>query len=180
MIAFIGLCNVLTDTTIFGQPLFDLILVIISLVLLILGLIGCFISVIPGPPLSWAGLFALSFTSYSEISTTFLIIWAIVAVATIIADYIFPVKLTQKLGGTKAGIRGATIGMLLGLFCYAPVGVIIGPIIGALVGELIAKKGKATAFRSALGAFLGFLLTTGIKLIVVLLMVFYWAKDLFF
>ena len=158
----------------------DILLALLAASLIVLGLIGCILPVIPGPPLSWAGILVLHFTPYAQFSTSFLIVWAIIAVFTIVLDYVLPVSLTQKLGGTKAGLRGSTIGMILGLFIFPPIGLIIGPIIGAFVGELIAKQSNETAFRSALGSLLGFLITTGFKLMVSGYLLFVFIKELFF
>ena len=75
--------------------------------------------------------------------------------------------MTNKIGGSKAATIGSTIGLIIGLF-MGPAGIILGPFLGALVGELIHSKGAFfTSLKSAWGAFLGFLLGTGIKMIAV-------------
>jgi len=158
----------------------DVLLAVFGSVCIIFGVIGCFIQIIPGPPLSWLGLLLLYFTSYSNISSTALFIWAAFAIVTVVLDYVLPNTFTQKLGGTKAGIRGSTIGMIIGIFVFPPIGMIIGPIIGAFIGELMAKKKTETAFRSAIGALIGFLVTTGMKLIYSLIIAFVFLKELFF
>lgn len=145
----------------------SLILSIAAALLLIVGFIGTFVPVLPGCPLAWGGLLAAYFSSYNHISILCLVITGIVAVVASVLDNFFPTIMTKKSGGSKAATRGATVGIIVGLF-LGPIGIIIGPFIGALVGELINSKGDfSTSFKSAVGAFLGFLCGTGMKMIVV-------------
>ena len=95
-----------------------------------------------------------------------MIFYAVASVVLLLLDYLLPVWTTKKFGGTKAGQWGATIGVLLGLFA-GPWGIILGPFIGAYLGELLAGSKNQDAWRSAKGAFLGFLLGTGLKIMLV-------------
>ena len=79
-----------------------------------------------------------------------------------VIDYVAPVWLTRIGGGSKQAMRGATAGLLVGLFC-GPVGMIVGPFVGALLGELLVKTPPHQAFKVALYSFLAFILTTGLK-----------------
>ena len=78
-------------------------------------------------------------------------------------DYVAPVWLTNKGGGSPSATRGATAGMIVGLF-FPPWGLLLGPFFGAFLGELIAHAPAGKALRVALLSFVGFLLTTGFKL----------------
>ena len=81
--------------------------------------------------------------------------------------------MTQKLGGSKAAVTGSTIGLIAGFF-IGPVGIILGPFIGALIGEMIHNHGNSEGtFKAASGAFIGFLTGTGIKMICVLMFIWY-------
>jgi uncharacterized protein YqgC (DUF456 family) len=156
----------------------DNVLLIAGLVCLIVGLIGCIIPGVPGPPVSWVGMLLLKFTDkYSgAISTEWLAIWAVIVIAVAVADYIFPAMITKRMGGSKAGALGAIIGTFAGLFCL-PWGVLLGPFFGALTGEFIHGAKGGQALKSALASFLGFLLSTGIKLICCLIMTFHCVKN---
>ena len=155
-------------------------LVLLGIICIVAGLIGCVIQVIPGTPLSWTGLLLLFFTPYAEYTSTFLIIAGAVVVVVEFLDYILPSALTEKLGGTKAGKWGSTIGLIVGIFIFPPITIILGPIIGAFIGELVAHNKTETALRSAMAAFLGFLLSTGLKLIVSGFFAFWFFKELLF
>lgn len=145
----------------------DIALYIITFIFLLAGIAGSVLPVLPGPPLGWIGLLFFSFTSTAGFSTSFLIWTAVVAALITALDYFIPIWGTKKFGGTKAGIRGSTIGLLVGLF-FAPFGfisIIIGPMIGAFIGEMTVDRDTTKAMKSAVGSFIGFLLGTGLKLI---------------
>ncbi|WP_407426346.1 DUF456 domain-containing protein [Treponema sp.] len=149
-------------------------LVLLAGFLLFLGFIGTFLPVLPGPPLAWAGLLAAHFSTYSQISVMTLVITGIFALLVTIADNIFPSIMTKQAGGSKAGVWGSTIGLLFGvLFAPTVILIILGPFIGAFIGEMIHDSSDTNkAFKAALGAFKGFMLGTGIKMICVA--VFIW------
>ena len=110
----------------------DQLFIILGLIFCLLGLIGSFVPIIPGPITSWLGLLTISFTSYVELNYSFLILSFIIAVFVFILDLIIPLIGLKKFGGTNKGMIGATIGLLLGLFIIGPFGILIGPFIGAL------------------------------------------------
>lgn len=143
----------------------ELFLIISSAVLLLVGLSGCIIPVIPGVPLSFAGLLLLHFSQAVEFSSQELILYAGLTAAVVVADYILPMWFTKKFGGSKWGVWGSTIGLLVGLF-FGPIGIIAGPAIGAFVGELLSGKNGTVATKSAVGSFAGFLFNVGFKLVV--------------
>jgi uncharacterized protein YqgC (DUF456 family) len=158
----------------------DVFLLILACVFLIAGILGSFLPVLPGPPLSWLGLLVANFTSYIHFSTTFLVITALITLLLTIFDYILPGMAVKKRGGTKAGERGAFAGAVIGVF-LGPLGIVIGPFAGALAGELMAGNGNfERAFKIAMSSFIGFLLSTGLKLIWCLMMVYWFVKQWFY
>ena len=155
----------------------DIFLITLGAILLIAGIIGCFLPVLPGPPLSWLGILFLYFTDNTSISSPFLWWWLVIAIIVTGLDYLIPVWGTKKFGGTKMGVRGSIAGLIVGLF-FPPFGIIVGPFLGALVAELIQDAHDTTkALKSAFGSFLGFLLGTGLKLGVSLTLTWYFVVD---
>lgn len=144
----------------------DIILIIISALFMALGIIGSFLPVLPGPLTSWIGLLILHLTDSIPMDSTFLIITVIIAILIWILDYIIPAIGTKRFGGTKYGMIGTTLGLIIGLLSPIPGGIIIGPFVGALIGEFINKSDSKTAFKAAFGSFIGFLTSTFIKFIV--------------
>ena len=161
----------------------DIVLLILGILLIIISIIGSLLPVIPGPPLGFAGMFLLRFTSFVETNRAnsydnLLWTFAFITIVVTILDYIVPVWGTKKFGGTKAGMWGAGLGVFAGLF-FAPVGLIIMPFIGALIGELIAGRDERTSIKAGFGSFIGFLTGVLMKLIVCFIMTFYFFKEVF-
>jgi len=146
----------------------DLFLTILAAMFVLLGIIGSFLPVLPGPLTSWVGLLILHLTEVVPMNWTFLGLTFFVAITIWILDYIIPAIGTKRFGGSKAGMIGTSIGLVVGLLTPIPGGIIIGPFIGALIGELLNKSEFNKALKAAFGSFLGFLASTFIKFIVAL------------
>lgn len=157
----------------------DYILVATGIIFIIVGLIGCILPIIPGPPLSFIGLLFLHFTGFRDFTSNFLLLMGIVAIVVTIIDYIVPIWGTKKFGGSKAGVWGATLGLIVGIFFFPPIGIIIGPLAGAVIAEMTRGKEFNKSFRAGLGSLVGFLLGTGIKLMASGIMTYYFFKELF-
>ena len=154
----------------------DYILIILGVLLMILGIIGCLVPVLPGPPLSFLGLISLHLTRFGQFSNNTLITFGVIAVVVTVLDYFVPVWGTKRFGGSKYGMRGATVGLVIGLF-LGPMGIILGPLIGAFVGEMIYKDDIGYAFKAGFGSLLGFLTSIGLKLAASLVMTFYFVRE---
>ena len=143
----------------------DIILIIIAALLMLLGILGSFLPVLPGPITSWVGLLVAHFTDAIPMNKPFLIITFLIALFIWVLDYIIPALGTKRFGGSRAGMIGTTIGLLVGLIAPIPGGIIIGPFVGALVGELSHRNDSKVALKAAFGSFLGFLTSTFIKFV---------------
>ena len=146
----------------------DILLIILSAFFIVLGIIGSFLPILPGPLTSWVGLLIFHFADVVPMNWTFLGLTLFVAITIWILDYIVPAIGTKRFGGSRAGMIGTSIGLIIGLLAPIPGGIIIGPFVGALVGELINKSEFDKALKAAFGSFLGFLASTFIKFIVAL------------
>ncbi|SIQ18287.1 DUF456 domain-containing protein [Maribacter ulvicola] len=146
----------------------DIFILILGFILMLVGILGSFLPVLPGPPISWVGLLLLYSTSAITMNWTFLGITLAIALVVFGLDYVIPAIGTKKFGGTKAGVIGTTVGLLVALIfpILGPFGIIIWPFVGALVGELLNKADKKTATKAAFGSFLGFLTGTFLKFMV--------------
>ncbi len=139
-------------------------LITLSAILLIVGLLGCIVPMIPGPPLAYIGMLCLHFTDKVQFTTTQLIVWGILVTLTLVLDYVVPIIGTKLFGGTKYGKWGSLIGSILGMFIL-PWGILLGPFLGAFIGELIGNQGSSDALKSGIGSFLGFIVGTGLKIV---------------
>ena len=157
---------------------FEILLILTASIFMIAGIIGCFLPVVPGPPLSYIGLLLMQGTDHAPFSTRFLLIWALITVLVTAMDYAIPIYSTKKTGGSKFGVWGSMLGLIVGLF-LGPIGIILGPIVGAIVGELLSGKAYQEALKSGIGSFIGFLLGTLLKLIACCVMASYFISELF-
>ena len=155
----------------------DYILLIFGIILMVLGIIGCLVPVLPGPPFSFLGLMLLHFSRFGNFSNSTLIVLGAIAIIVTLLDYILPVWGTKRLGGSKYGTRGATVGLIIGLF-LGPLGIILGPLIGAFVGEMIFKDDLSYAFKAGFGSLLSFLTGIGLKLAASFVITFYFVREL--
>ncbi|PKB43139.1 MULTISPECIES: DUF456 domain-containing protein [Cellulophaga] len=146
----------------------DIALLVIGFILMLTGIIGSFLPVLPGPPISWLGLLVLYLTKAIPNDWLFLGITLAVALIVFALDYIIPAIGTKKFGGTKAGMIGTTVGLLVAIFfpVLGIFGIVVWPFVGALVGELLNKADQKTAFKAAFGSFIGFLTGTFLKFMV--------------
>lgn len=144
----------------------DLFLIILGAVCIFIGIIGSFLPVIPGPPLSWLGLLLLHNTEEVPFDSWFIGLTGAIALLATALDYYLPVAGTKKYGGSKKGMWGAIIGLLIAVFfpILGPFGILIWPFVGAFLGELSHQKNQRIALKAAWGSFVGFLAGTLIKL----------------
>ena len=156
----------------------DLLWIIISGSLILIGIIGCIVPIIPGPPISFIGLLLLQLKQVPPFTARFLAIWAVIAVAVTVLDYIVPVWGTKKFGGSRYGMWGSIIGLIIGLF-MPPFGIIIGPFFGAVAGEMIKGNEFNKAVRSGFGSFLGFIAGTIMKLAVSFFLAYHYIISFF-
>ena len=147
----------------------DLFIIIFAGFLMILGIIGSFLPVLPGPLTGWFGILILYLTPNISVSISTLIITLIVAILIWVLDYFIPAIGTKKFGGTRAGMIGTTIVLVLGLISPIPGGLILGLFIGALVGELLNNADIKTAMKAAFGSLIGFFTSSILKLVVSLI-----------
>ena len=142
----------------------DMIFIILSLLCLFAGLLGCVLPALPGPPTSYIGLLLLHFTDKVQFTTTQLLVWLGIVGIIQILDYFIPMLGAKYSDGSKWGSWGAFIGSILGVF-FLPWGLLAGPFLGAVMGELLGDRSLQQALKSGIGSLLGFLFGTILKLV---------------
>lgn len=144
----------------------SILLISLGFVCCIVGIIGSFLPVLPGLPISWLGILLLYVVPEVDISTRMLWVTFAITLVIFILDYIIPMLGVKKFGGSKYGMYGAGIGLVVGIFTPIPFTVLIFPFVCAYIAELYySKKGSQQALRAAFGSFIGFLASTFIEFI---------------
>ena len=128
----------------------EILFFIIAFLLIILGIAGCILPVLPGIPLSYAGIILLHLTTSAQFTEFQLIVWLLVVIVLQILDYFTPMLGSKYSGGTEYGNRGCIAGTILGLF-FLPWGIILGPFLGAVIGEMLGGSDLNQALKSGFG-----------------------------
>lgn len=127
-----------------------------AFILILGGILGSFLPVLPGPPLAYAGILLVHLFTEWQFTESFLWMSGLAMILITLADYALPGILVRYGKGSKYAVNGANIGVIVGLFA-GPVGLVFGPFIGALAGEMYSGKSAQKALKPAFFAFLGFL-----------------------
>ena len=144
---------------------------ILAGLLVIAGLAGTVIPAIPGVPLVFAGLFVCAWIGHFEtIGWVTLSVLAFLTLFAWVVDFVAGALGARYLGASSRSFWGATLGAIIGMF-FGLIGIVLGPFIGAVIGELSGGNDMLSSGRAGLGAWIGMVVATAIKLAVAFLMV---------
>lgn len=152
---------------------------ILSAILLLGGIIGSIIPVIPGPLLTYSGALVLYWMTDIPLLSTDIWIMGGVTIAIFLLDYYIQIWGVKKMGGGNAAIKGTILGTLIGVF-FTPIGLLLGAFLGAFIGARSEVDEDKKALKIAVGAFLGFLLGTFLKLVFAIYMIYYLISLIYF
>ena len=139
-------------------------------ILLLLGVMGSIIPILPGPLLSYIALLLYHFL-INRMNVDSLI-WIAIAVAVIsILDYFLQIYGVKKTGGGKYAIRGSVVGMLFGILLFPPFGILVGAFIGAYIGAKVEMEKNPV--KIAFGALWGFIIGTILKLCISVYIIYF-------
>lgn len=154
---------------------------VIIAAMFIIGFIGLIYPVIPSVLFIMAGFILYGvFYSFDPFNWLFWTIQSLFVVLLFIADYVSNIIGVKKYGGSKAGVWGSTIGLLVGPFVIPVLGIIIGPFLGAIIAELIVhKKDLVTAVKIGFGSVIGFISSVLTKSMIQIVMIGYFLFSVF-
>ena len=154
---------------------------IIISVLFITAFVGLIYPVIPSVLFLLAGYLLYGvFFSFEPFSWFFWVIQSFFIILLFVADYIANMVGIQKYGGSKAGVWGSTIGLLVGPFIFPFLGILIGPFIGAISAELLVNKTNLKdSIKIGFGSVIGFTSSVITKTIIQILMLVYFFLVVF-
>lgn len=153
--------------------------IVTGFILILLGLAGSIFPILPGPPLSFIGLFLLSLAkNFSPpLTPTFVIVMAVVTILITAFDHIIPLIGAKRYGASKWGVLGSVVGMMIGIF-WPPIGMLVGAFVGAVVTEWLIHKKKGEALRAGWGVVVGIFWGMILKLGVSGMMAYYFIRAL--
>jgi uncharacterized protein len=167
----------------------DYVLLILGLICILLGILGSILPGLPGPPVSYLGLLLIHWTRFASFPTGVLIIFAAIVAVVAVLDYLVPIWGTKTFGGSRAGVRGSTVGLIIGMILLPVFGIVLGPFglfgilggpfIGAWIGEIYSGKESRLALRAAFGSFIGFLAGTLMKIVLSVVLAFFYFRAMF-
>lgn len=143
---------------------------VLAFVLILVGLIGTLLPVMPGALLVFLGMFAGAWADdFSRVGWAVLGVLAILTVLFYVLDFLAGAYGARRLGASRWGVVGAILGALVGMF-FGFIGVVVGPFVGAVVGELLARRGLLEASRAGAGAWIGLVLSVAARLALIFAM----------
>ena len=143
----------------------EILILLLVGILLVMGIIGSIIFVIPVPPLSYAAVLLMHFFTPYQFDSYFLITLASIVVLVTCLDYWLQIEGVKRFGGGKKATNGTIIGLIVGIFVFPPIGILVGPFLGAYIGAKMEDKSQE-ALKIAFGAIIGFLGGTSLKLLI--------------
>jgi uncharacterized protein YqgC (DUF456 family) len=149
---------------------------LLAAVLVLVGLAGTVLPVLPGIVLVFAGLFLAAWADgFAHVGTVGLAVIGALGVLAFVADFVASLLGAKRVGASPLALAGAALGGLVGLFFSIP-GMIIGPFVGAVAGEFIASRGLVQAGKVGVGTWLGLVAAAVVKVVIACLMIAtFWA-----
>lgn len=136
----------------------DIIAWILIIVSFVIAFVGLVYPIIPSVLFILLGFIVYGlFYSFADLGWLFWVIEILFVVLLFAADSVSNLVGVKKFGGTKAGMWGSTIGLIVGPFIIPVVGILVGPFLGAVIGELLVTKTDfRQAVKSGIGSLVGF------------------------
>ena len=143
---------------------------IFAVLLVIIGLAGTVLPALPGVPIVLLGLVLMAWLDgFVHVSVTTLLLMGVLAVFSVIIDFLATAEGARRFGAGRLAILGAALGLLVGLFFGLP-GILFGPFVGAVIGHLIGKANLDDSVRAGVGASIGVLVGTVSKVVIAVIM----------
>lgn len=139
--------------------------------LIVLGLAGTVLPLLPGTLLVWAGIVLGAWIDdFTRVGTTTVVVVSVLALLAWGLDYVAGLMGAQKAGASKQALLGAAVGTVVGLF-MGLVGVLFMPLVGAAVGEYLAREDQSRAVKVGVATWVGIMVGLIAKVVLAFIMV---------
>lgn len=143
----------------------------VGLLVVLVGVAGTILPVLPGVPLVFVGLLLAAWgDGFRRVGAWTLALLALLVVVSLLVDLAGAALGLQRAGASRWALAGALVGMLVGLLFGLP-GLLLGPFAGAFIVEYLVRRDAGQAGRAGVGAWIGLVLATALRLAVALAMV---------
>lgn len=151
---------------------------LLCVALILVGLAGTVLPVLPGTVLVWAGVFLGAWIDdFTRVSMGTVVLLSALAVLAWGLDYVAGLLGAKKANASKEALLGAAIGTVLGLF-MGLVGVLFMPLVGAALGEYVAQKNQRRAVEVGVATWVGIMVGLIAKVVLAFIMVGIFAAAL--
>lgn len=147
----------------------EVLLFVATLLVMLVGLAGVFLPILPGIPIIFAAALVYALvTGFAAVGAGTLVVFGVLTIAALILDWVAGVVGVRKMGGSYAGMIGAFVGMVIGLLLpgVGIIGFIVGAFVGAYALELLVNRNSRAALRAGFGSFLGFLISGVLRFVI--------------
>jgi len=137
---------------------------VLAVVLIVVGFVGTIVPALPGVPLVFAGMFVAAWADgFQHVGVWWLVGLGVLTLIALAVDFLAGLAGAKRVGASRMALIGAAVGTIVGIFFGIP-GLLLGPFLGALIGELVAGGTLKRATGVGVGAWIGFLIGTVLKL----------------
>ncbi len=139
---------------------------IMAVMVMIIGIAGSILPFLPGIPLVFLAVIGYGwYEGFKEITVHYVAMVGALTILSLVVDYLSGVWGAKKVGSSKAGIIGAFLGVVIGVF-FGPLGILLGPLAGAFAGEYLMLRDFNQAAKVAIGTMVGVITGVGFKMLV--------------
>jgi uncharacterized protein len=152
---------------------------ILAVLLVIVGVAGTVVPMLPGTPVVFAGLLLAAWIDdFARVGTAPLVVLGVLTVLSLLVDFAASILGAQRAGATRGAVTGAALGAVVGLFFGLP-GLILGPFAGAFLGQYLATRDVAQSGKAGWGTLVGFIAGSLAKVVLAIAMVIIFAVAYF-
>ena len=144
---------------------------VLCVALIVLGLAGTVLPLLPGTVLVWGGIVLGAWIEdFARVGTTTVVVISVLAALAWALEYVAGLMGAQKAGASKQALLGAAVGTVVGLF-MGLVGVLFMPLVGAAIGEYVARKDQGRAVKVGVATWVGIMVGLIAKVVLAFIMV---------